>query len=208
MRFKARLGDEDPAVTAECLTALMTAAPRESLPFVREFLHTHRDAIQEGAAFALAESRRPDALDVLKEYWPNARGGSLQDVLLLAIAMTRLPDALEFLMVLVIADNQAAALAALSALAIHRHNESIRQRIAAVVAEKLATAPCRNGSRVSSRHRSSGRAVGHRSVSYAIRQRLGRDPEIHTDVGHAGPQRDGTARSRRLEVLREVLGRG
>jgi HEAT repeats len=136
LRFKARTGDEDPAVTAECLTALLTAAPKESLSFVTEFLHAPDDAVAEGAALALGESRRPEALDVLTGYWPTARHGSLAEVVLLAIAMTRLPAALEFLLEILAADNRTAALAALSALAIHRHNESVKGRIAAVVAEK------------------------------------------------------------------------
>jgi HEAT repeat protein len=133
LRFKARVGDEDDTVTAECLTALMSADPSGSLPFVLQFLHSPREALQEGAAFALAESRRPDALDVLKQHWPKARHDSFQEVLLLAISMTRLPAALDFLLEVLSDDNQGTALSALSALAIHRHNESIKQRIAAIV---------------------------------------------------------------------------
>src|SRR5262249_26087172 len=126
----------DPAVTSECLTALMVAAPRESLAFVADFLHSHHDAVQEGAALALAESRRPDALDVLLRYWPKARGESLREALLLAISMTRLPAAFDFLLEIVGGDDRAAALATLSALAIHRHNPSIKERVAAAVAQK------------------------------------------------------------------------
>lgn len=140
LRFKARLGDKDPAVTGECLTALMSAAPKESLPFVRHFLDSHDEVIQEAAAFALAESRRPEALAVLIEHWPKTRRGPLQEVILLAIAMTRLPAALDFLLEIVAGANQAAALAALSALAIHRHYESIKERIAAAVAKRGDTA--------------------------------------------------------------------
>jgi HEAT repeat protein len=133
LRFKARVGDADPAVTAECLTALMSAAPNESLAFVASFLQRGGEVVQEAAAFALAESRRPEALDALTGYWPRARGGPLQEALLLAIAMTRLPAATEFLMTILAGDNRPAALAALSALAIHRHNPAIKERVAAVV---------------------------------------------------------------------------
>ena len=136
LRFKARSGDADSEVTAECLTALMTSDPKGSLSFVAQFLHSDNEATQEGAAFALAESRRPDALDVLTAFWPNARRGSLQEVLLLAIAMTRLPAAVDFLLNVLVVDDQAAALGALSALAIHQHNEAIRERIVAAIAEK------------------------------------------------------------------------
>jgi len=140
LRFKARMGDQEPEITAECLTALMLAAPKESLPFVAQFLDFPSEAIQEGAAFALAESRRPDALEILKATWPKARHGPLQEVLLLAISMTRLPAALDFLLEIMADDDQAPASAALSALTIHRHNESIKERIAAVVAKNGSAA--------------------------------------------------------------------
>jgi HEAT repeat protein len=136
LRFKARTGDKEPEVTADCLTALLTAAPRESVPFVAQFLDSPSEAIQEGVAFALGESRRPDALAILTGYWPKARNAFLQEVLLLAISMTRLPAALDFILEILASDNQASASAALSALAIHRHNAPVKERIAAVVAKK------------------------------------------------------------------------
>jgi hypothetical protein len=56
--------------------------------------------------------------------------------LLLAIAITRLPAALDFLLEVLAAKNGAGAIAALTALAIHKHNPAIRERIAAVVEKK------------------------------------------------------------------------
>lgn len=135
LRYKARSGDKDPAVTAECLTTLMHAFPKESLAFVAGFLRSPSEAIQEGAAFALAESRRADALDALTQHWPQARHGTLQEVILLAISTTRLPGAIDFLLEVLASDRQAAT-PALAALAIHRHNDAVKERIAAIVAKK------------------------------------------------------------------------
>lgn len=135
LRFKARTGDEEPEVVVECLTALVSAEPDQAIPFVGGFLHATTDEIAEGAALALAESRRPSALDLLKGSWPKARrDAALAGVVLLAIAITRLPAGIEFLLG-VLAEGEAAAL---PALAIHRHNPAIRERVAAVVAEKGA----------------------------------------------------------------------
>jgi HEAT repeat protein len=136
LRFKARIGDKDPGITGECLTALIHLEPIESLPFVTEFLHSGNEAIQEGAALALAESRRPEALQTLKDFWPQARHGASADVVLLAIAMSRLPAALDFLLEVLDDKNDTAALAALNALAIHRHNDQLRDRVAAMVAKR------------------------------------------------------------------------
>jgi len=91
LRFKARLGDANSEVTGACLSALMAADPEASLPFVAKFVRNHDEAVQADAALALGESRRPDALDILIDYWPSARDDALAEVLLLAIAMTRLP---------------------------------------------------------------------------------------------------------------------
>jgi HEAT repeat protein len=140
LRFKARSGDEDASVTAECLTALMTMAGAESLPFVSEFLHGHDGALQEGAAFALAESRLPEALPILMDFWPEARRGALQESIALAISLLRLPSAMDFLIDVLAGESREAALAALSALAIHRHNEPLRARIAVAVAKRGETA--------------------------------------------------------------------
>jgi HEAT repeat protein len=136
LRLKARMGDKEPEVTADCLTTLMIAAPKESLSFVEQFLVHPDEIIQQGAAFALAESRLPEALEILKGYWPHAQHGSLQEVILLAISMTRLPAALDFLLEILAGDDLPTSQAALSALAIHRHNKPVKDRIAEVVDAK------------------------------------------------------------------------
>jgi hypothetical protein len=135
LRFKARVGDEDPAVIGECLTALMKLDAVESLAFVTEYLHAPPAEVQEGAAFALAESRRPEAFAILTDFWPRAHGAALQEVVLLAIAMMRLPEALDFLLAVLTGESRGQALAALAALRIHRHNKAIKERVAAAVAQ-------------------------------------------------------------------------
>jgi hypothetical protein len=136
LRFKTRIGDEEPGVVAECLSSLIRLDPAETLPFVAEFLHSSLEPVQEGAALALAESRRPEALEILKDFWPHARGRDIAETALLAIALLRLPGSLEFLMQVLDSQDESSALAALDALAIHRHNDAVRERVAAVVARQ------------------------------------------------------------------------
>jgi HEAT repeat protein len=133
LRFKARIGDDEPEVTAACLTSLLSLTPAESVSFVGGFLRHHDEAVQEAAAFALADSRRPEAFPLLKDALPHVHSRELQEIFLLAISMLRLPAAIDFLLEVVAGDNQSAALAALSALAIHRHNERVKSRIADAV---------------------------------------------------------------------------
>jgi hypothetical protein len=138
LRFKAKVGDKEPEVVVDCLTALMQAAPGEAMPFVGGFLDSPIEEIAEGAALALGESRRPDAFELLRAAWPRARRReSLGNVLQLAVAITRQPAAVDFLLE-VLAGPGDAATGALSALAIHRHNPSVRDRVAAVVDKKVA----------------------------------------------------------------------
>ena len=135
LRFKARVGDAETEVIAECLTALVTADADGSLAFVGEFLASRREEIAEGAALALAESRRLAVLELLKAHSPKTQPGSFQNVLLLAIAITRQPAGVDFLLDVLAGKDRDAAAAALAALAIHRHNPAVKERIAAVVAK-------------------------------------------------------------------------
>jgi HEAT repeat protein len=131
LRFKAQLGDKEAEVTGECFEALLELAPTQSLPFVGRFLHSGSAAVQEAAVFALAESRRPEAFTMLQDFWPRAPQ-DLGEAVLLAIAMLRIPAALDFLIALV-AGKDPHSRAALSALAIHRHYDKTKERVAAAV---------------------------------------------------------------------------
>jgi HEAT repeat protein len=131
LRLKARLGDKEPELTCECLTALLRREP-EAVAFVSEFLHAGNEDIRAGAALALGETRRPGAFEALRSVAIDISPGSVQEAVLLGIAMLRQPAATEFLIGLIA--NGSASRAALSALAIHRHNEAIRDRVGAAVA--------------------------------------------------------------------------
>lgn len=140
LRYKARTGDRDNGVTAECLSAIIRIEPSESLPFVAEFLHSSSEALQEGAALAIAESRSPEALPLLTDFWPRARISGIRDAVLLAISMVRMPAAIDFVVALIVNEDENVAMAALDSLAIHRHNSALVKRIEAEVNKsQLAT---------------------------------------------------------------------
>jgi HEAT repeat protein len=131
LRYKVRTGDRRDDVIGECFASLLTLSFEESLPFVAQYLNDSLSTLQETAVFALAETRRPEALAVLKDYWPKAPA-EVRELLPVALAMFRLPAANEFLVGL-IAAKDASTCAALSALAIYRENPKIRASIAAAV---------------------------------------------------------------------------
>src|SRR5262249_13137865 len=96
LRFKARIGDKEPEVTCECFSALLKL-DAEAVAFVAEFLSAGDEALQEGAALALGETRRPEAFEYLRDCSTSLRSGTLQEAVFLAISMLRLPAAMDFL---------------------------------------------------------------------------------------------------------------
>ena len=134
LRLKARIGDRDPDVLSECLSGLLAVNPRENLPFVAGFLEPGNAAHCEAAALALGKSRLPEALDPLKACWPRlCMFSEVGQQVLLAIAMLRLPAAIDYLLELVASDSEKEAIAALSALKIHNYDPRLRDRLAQVV---------------------------------------------------------------------------
>jgi HEAT repeat protein len=139
LRLKARLGDKEADVISECLSGLLGCAPRESLPFVAEFLGSDDTGHCEAAILALGRSRLPEAFDLLKAYRQRHPIG-LNGELFLALAMLRLPVATEYLLDTIATEGETNAAAALIALMIYRYDPALRERIADAVAK--------NGSRV------------------------------------------------------------
>ena len=131
LRYKVLTGDRLDDVTSECFGSLLSLSFAESLPFVVRYLHDSRGGLQEAAVLALAETRRMEAFQILKDYWPEAPK-DLRESLLVGVALFRLPAANDFLIGL-IAGKDSSARTALSALAIHRENPKIVASIAAAV---------------------------------------------------------------------------
>jgi len=136
LRLKARIGDSEPEVLSECLSGLLTINPRENLPVVCEFVDTNQPARCEAAVLALGRSRLPEAFSALKSCWQESHSSELRAQVLLAIAMMRLPVAIDYLLELVASDSEGVAIAAMSALKIHDYDPRLRDRLGKLVREK------------------------------------------------------------------------
>lgn len=134
LRLKARLGDREPEVIAECFTGIVELTAESGISFVAEFLASGDDAIQDAALLALGSSRRQSAFELLKSYAQAQRGDRLE-VACMALALLRLTAATEYLLSLVGDPIPSVALAALGALAVQRYDGQVRERAAAVVAQ-------------------------------------------------------------------------
>jgi HEAT repeat protein len=129
LRFKALVGDEEPQVVGECLLALLKIAPAPSLDFVARFLDRPEEEVAEAAALALGGSRLETAFPVLKEWWERRFHPSLRRSALLAIAMLKQDEAIDYLLTHVSEAAPIHARDALQALAVYRHDPKLRRQI-------------------------------------------------------------------------------
>lgn len=109
LRLRALIPGEDPEVLTMCYQALLSIEGKRAIPFVAQFLARGDDSAAE-AAFALAETRAPEALEALLQLHRHPTDAIAEPwfagVLLSAIALTRLPRALDFLIGLVEAEDR------------------------------------------------------------------------------------------------------
>jgi len=141
LRFKALAGDDDPRVLAACLQSLLGAAPQRSLPFVVELLNARDPVRRETAAIALGESRLSGAFEPLVAAAQRVALAEERRPLWLGIALLRSEQGQAYLIERVATEPEPLAELALEALAIFRHEDSLRERVlqaAAARGEKLA----------------------------------------------------------------------
>lgn len=136
LRLKIRLGDEAPEVMGECFTALLHLAPRDSISLIAGFLRSSAMDLGLEAAAALGESRERQAFEALKDCWEHRDDPSFKQSLLLAMGLSRQPEAIEFLLSLVRTAPPETAADALAALAPCRFHAPTREKIAGAVDER------------------------------------------------------------------------
>ena len=138
LRLRALIAGEDPEVLSVCFNALLAIDRDASIPFVARALVRGDDGAGE-AAFALAETHHPAALEALMA----ARRQPSNDpwfagVLLSAIALTRLPQAISYLVALIESEDREAP-EAIEALMKSSPSPELRARIAQAVEETGST---------------------------------------------------------------------
>jgi hypothetical protein len=127
LRLRALIPGEDPEVLGQCFLALLAIERDTAISFVAGFLEPGDDAAGE-AAFALAETRSPAALAALLERQKEFADEWFIGVLLSAIAMTRLPEAIDFLIGLIEREEREAA-GAVEALSRMAASDELKARL-------------------------------------------------------------------------------
>ncbi len=129
LRFKVMMGDDDHRVLCECFGALLTLGPDTSLAFVADVLQANDPPVCEAALLALGESQLEGAFDVIEPWWRECREESLRRTALLAVSLLRKERAMQYLLSLVGTEPLDVAKDAIDALAVHKYDERIRQKI-------------------------------------------------------------------------------
>lgn len=127
LRLRALIPGEDPEVLGQCFTALLAIERDAAIPFVARFLDAGDDPAGE-AAFALAETRTPAALAALLRRQKEFADDWFSGVLLSAIALTRLPEAVDFLVAMIEREEREAP-KAIEALSRAATNEELCSRL-------------------------------------------------------------------------------
>jgi HEAT repeat protein len=135
LRYKIRLGDPQPQVVAECFRSLLAVAPPSAVAVIAEHLQSASEDVAEQAALALGESRRLEAFGPLRDVAESALGDRRR-VALLAIAMLRSNQTRDYLLDRVTSADASSARHALEALAIFRHDDSLRARVLEAAARR------------------------------------------------------------------------
>ena len=143
LRLRVQIGDE-PQVFSECLLALLKLAPAPSLPLVIRFLNPPVDPrlpqrateIAEMTALALGESRLPAAFAPLRHWWERSRDPEQRKTALLAIAMLRYNEPLDFLLSLIAEGSTQDAKDAIAALSLYQQDEVLWQRVRQAVEQR------------------------------------------------------------------------
>src|SRR3954447_17212339 len=122
---------EEPEVLGQCFAALLAIEGKTAIPFVARFLEAGDDPAGE-AAFALADTRSPAALAALLRRQKDSVDEWFSGVLLSAIALTRLPEAIDFLLGMIEREEREAP-RAIEALCRAAVGEELRGRLVSAV---------------------------------------------------------------------------
>lgn len=129
LRFKMITGDNEPEVMSECFGAILELEGSEGVRLVAQAASSGNPKFREAAILALGASRRPDAVDWLKEKFQSTVDREGRRAVLLALSTSRVEAAINFLLELMRSGTGSAPAQAEEALRIHARDEKLRARM-------------------------------------------------------------------------------
>jgi HEAT repeat protein len=136
LRLKVLLGDAEPEVIGHCFMSLLNLTPRTAVPFIGRFLKAQDDDIRVEAAGALAQSREPEAIEILKSFWQDHMPREMRTALLASLGASPLAEAAEFLLSILENESGELAAGAIAALAASRFRTDMRDQVSDVIGRR------------------------------------------------------------------------
>lgn len=140
LRMHVQNGLDAPAVFAECFSVLARINPGRSIEFLTRFIDSEIEETAAGALLALGETRTDEAATILMERWERTVLAAEKKTLLLPLALTRHERAMALLLSAVREESPSVAKEAIAVLAQFASNESVREKVAAIVDERAENA--------------------------------------------------------------------
>jgi hypothetical protein len=143
LRLRIKVGDT-PTVLGECMAALLQLSVERGMPLAAQFLEAGRKesdgraAIEtaEVIALVLGESRLPEAFPVLRDWWQRTTHRDLRPTGLLAIAMLRRDEAIQWLLQLLAEAPKPDAAGALEALGLYQNDPTLWAQVRATLDQR------------------------------------------------------------------------
>ena len=129
LRFKMITGDTEPEVMSECFAAILDLEGAEGVRVVAQAASSGNPEFREAAILALGASRRPDAVEWLKENFQSTIDREGRRAILLALSTSRVEEAIDFLLELMHSGTGSVPAQAEEALKIHARDEQLRARM-------------------------------------------------------------------------------
>lgn len=134
LRLKLLSGDAESEVMGHCFASLLSLGADGSVAFVSRFLHSTDQDVQVEATGALVQSRDPDALASVLQYWRESLlSTELRRALVMSLGASPLREAADFLLALISREHRELATAAITALSTSRFRADMRASVAAAV---------------------------------------------------------------------------
>ncbi len=137
LHMKVLSGDSEPDVLGALYKGLLRIFPERYLGLVEGALSSKSEGQAEAAALALGESKAKGALDVLvRAARQTTMFGRVAESIFLGLSLLRSTEAIDFLRNSVAEAPLRQASVALSALALHRHDQTLTISIQKIVTER------------------------------------------------------------------------
>jgi HEAT repeat protein len=141
LRLKARMGDKEPDVLADCFSGLLAVEGADAVPLVTSFADGRNQEVREAAILALGASRRSDAIDWLKERFERVAHLETRQCILLSLATSRTEAAIEFLIGMIRDGSAQTSAMAVSAMEINRTDRRIQEEVEKALQKPINPTP-------------------------------------------------------------------